>query len=91
MSVLPLPPSWTLTRRNPRNEPIGTFTRIDGMWLQVYRYIARPNAWTAYAPGILGDVILAANDLEAAQAEALALLSAHRRSRAGARARDHAD
>lgn len=65
---------WSVTRRGPRCEPICFLIIVDGIRLQVYRHVARPEAWTAYAYGLVSDVVLVARDLTEAQVEALAIL-----------------
>lgn len=67
-------PRWWISRRDRRGEPTCSITMIAGVRLQVYRHVAYPKAWTAYAQGLVNDVVLAAKEFEVAQREALALL-----------------
>lgn len=68
------PLQWQISRRGRGGEPTSTITVIAGVRLQVYRHVAHPKAWTAYARSFLSDVVLTAEELEAAKCEALALL-----------------
>jgi hypothetical protein len=71
--------SWTIARTDPATgAPACAICVVDGVRLQVYRHIAAPHRWTAYAARWLADVALEAAELDQAQAEALALLEAAR-------------
>lgn len=70
---------WTIARTDPATgAPACAVCVADGVRLQMYRHIAAPQRWTAYAARWLTDVALDAVELAQAQAEALARLEAAR-------------
>jgi hypothetical protein len=56
---------------------------VDGIRLQVYRHIAHPASWTAYAYGFVNDVLLEAKELDDARQEAIAVLEEARAQSSG--------
>jgi len=77
--VEPGRPAWVVIRHDHAGAPHAVICHVEGIRLQIFRHVAFPGRWVAYACGVLQDLLLQATTLELAQAEALEQL--HSRAR----------
>ena len=79
IGVEPGRPVWVVIRHDHAGAPHAVICHVEGIRLQIFRHVAFPGRWVAYACGVLQDLLLQATTLESAQEEALEQL--HSRTR----------